>query len=99
MGIGLTQIILPTARGLQPGITRAQLFERETNLRLGLRYLHRMLARYHGDVTRAVQAYYEGPRGLERDGADAETRAYASQLLGPVAGLPPYRGPGVRPAR
>ena len=28
-GIGLTQIILPTARMLQPGVTRAELLERE----------------------------------------------------------------------
>ncbi|HEX6749628.1 MAG TPA: M56 family metallopeptidase [Longimicrobium sp.] len=94
-GIGLTQIILPTARSLQPGITRGQLFERDTNLRLGLRYLHRMLVRYPGNVTRAVQAYYEGPRQIDRDGPEADTRAYAAALLGPVAGLPAYRGPGV----
>jgi soluble lytic murein transglycosylase-like protein len=97
-GIGLTQIILPTARSLQPGITRRELMQRDTNLRLGLRYLNRMLVRYDGNVTRAVQAYYEGPRDLARDGPDAETRAYADQLLAPVAGLPAYRGPGVRPS-
>lgn len=96
LGIGLTQIILPTARRLQPGITRRELFGRDTNLRLGLRYLHAMLVRYPGDVTRAVQAYYEGPRDLERDGPRAETRAYAAGLLAPLAGLPAYRGPGVR---
>ncbi|HYH83747.1 MAG TPA: M56 family metallopeptidase [Longimicrobium sp.] len=94
-GIGLTQIILPTARSLQPGITRRELLRRDTNLRLGLRYLHRMLVRYDGNVPRAVQAYYEGPRGLERDGPEADTRAYAARLLGSVAGLPAYRGLGL----
>ncbi|HSU17953.1 M56 family metallopeptidase [Longimicrobium sp.] len=98
-GIGLTQIILPTARRLQPGITRGQLFERDTNLRLGLRYLHAMLVRYHGDATRAVQAYYQGPRQLDHAGPHPGTRAYAAGLLGPVAGLPAYRGPGLRSGR
>jgi soluble lytic murein transglycosylase-like protein len=95
-GIGLTQIILPTARTLQPGITREQLLRRDTNLRLGLRYLHRMLVRYDGNVVRAVQAYYQGPRPLERDGLRRDTRTYAEQLLGPMAGLGLYHGRPVR---
>ena len=93
-GVGLTQIILPTARRLRPGITREQLLQRDTNLRLGLRYLHRMLRRYDGRVQTAVQAYTQGPRQLDRAGATAETRAYAGQVLGPQAGLAAYRGPG-----
>jgi len=98
-GLGLTQIILPTARSLQPGITRAQVLERDTNLRLGLRFLRRMLARYPGSVTRAVQAYTQGPRQLDRSGPTADTRAYAAQVLGAQAGLPAYRGPGLASSR
>jgi len=95
-GVGLTQIILPTARRLQPGITREQLLQRDTNLRLGLRYLHGMLARYDGNPVRAVQAYYQGPRQLERDGVRRDTRTYSEQLLGPMAGLGLYHGRPVR---
>jgi beta-lactamase regulating signal transducer with metallopeptidase domain len=98
-GLGLTQIILPTARRLQPGITRAQVLERDTNLRLGLRFLRRMLARYPGNVTRAVQAYTQGLRQLDRSGPSAATRTYAAQVLGAQAGLPAYRGPGLASAR
>lgn len=95
-GVGLTQIIVPTARTLQPGITREQLLQRDTNLRLGLRYLRRMLARYDGNVVRAVQAYYQGPRQLERDGVRRDTRTYSEQLLGPMAGLGLYHGRPIR---
>jgi beta-lactamase regulating signal transducer with metallopeptidase domain len=95
LGMGLTQIILPTARRLRPGITRAELVQRDTNLRLGLRFLNRMLVRYHGRVPSAVQAYYQGPRQLDRAGPTAETRAYAAEVLGPQAGLAAYRGPGL----
>jgi beta-lactamase regulating signal transducer with metallopeptidase domain len=98
-GIGLTQIILPTARTLQPGVTRAELLERDTNLRLGLRYLHTMLQRYPGQVPRAVQAYYQGPRQLDRRGPSPETRRYAELMLRAQAGLPAYRGPGLASSR
>jgi len=93
-GVGLTQIIVPTARRLRPGVTRDELLQRDTNLHLGLRYLRHMLDRYDGRVQSAVQAYYQGPRQLDRNGATAETRAYAGQVLGPQAGLAAYRGPG-----
>jgi soluble lytic murein transglycosylase-like protein len=98
-GLGLTQIILPTARALQPGVTRAAALERDTNLRLGLRFLHRMLVRYRGDVPRAVQAYTQGPRHLDRDGPRPDTRRYSAQVLGAQAGLPAYRGPGLASSR
>ncbi|HEX9936812.1 MAG TPA: transglycosylase SLT domain-containing protein, partial [Longimicrobium sp.] len=98
-GIGLTQIILPTARSLQPGVTRRELMQRDTNLRLGLRYLNRMLARYDGNVVRAVQAYYQGPRQLEREGLRRDTRTYSEQLLGPMFGLGLYQGRPVHRGR
>jgi|GEM_PF-1114579 len=98
-GLGLTQIILPTARALQPGVTRATVLERDTNLRLGLRFLHRMLVRYRGDVPRAVQAYTQGPRHLDRDGPRPDARRYSAQVLGAQAGLPAYRGPGLASSR
>jgi len=98
-GLGLTQIILPTARSLQPGISRAAALERDTNLRLGLRFLHRMLARYPGDVTRAVQAYTQGPRQLDRDGPRRDVWRYSALVLGAQAGLPAYRGPGLASPR
>jgi soluble lytic murein transglycosylase-like protein len=98
-GLGLTQIILPTARSLQPGVTRAQVMQRDTNLRLGLRFLHRMLVRYPGNVTRAVQAYTQGPRQLDRQGPRPDVRRYSALVLGPQAGLPAYRGPGTASSR
>src|SRR5690606_16283795 len=46
--LGLTQLMPATAASLQPGITREQIFERHTNLRLGLRYLRWLLDVYDG---------------------------------------------------
>lgn len=55
--IGLMQMMLPTTAELQPGITRARLFERDTNLRLGFRYFHRLLRVYEW---MALHAYNRG---------------------------------------
>ena len=37
--LGLTQVLPSTARLYEPGLTNEQLYDRETNLRLGFRYL------------------------------------------------------------
>jgi soluble lytic murein transglycosylase-like protein len=50
-----------TAFWLQPGLTRDQLFEQDTNLRLGFRYLRMMLQQYSGDLHLALLAYNRGP--------------------------------------
>src|SRR5690606_24613111 len=63
---GLTQLMPNTAAWLQPGITEAQIFERNTNLRLGFRYLHHLLDLYDGDVVEALHAYNRGPGTVDR---------------------------------
>jgi hypothetical protein len=59
--VGLAQLMPSTAFWLQPGITRPELFDRETNLRLGFRYLKLMLEQYNGDLHLALLAYNRGP--------------------------------------
>lgn len=82
--IGLTQLMPATASELQPGITRAQMFDRDTNLRLGLRYFRRLLRRYDGDVEEALHAYNRGMGTVERIRAAGGDPAngYAEQVLG-----------------
>src|SRR5688500_5144 len=46
--IGLTQLMLPTARYFQKGITREELYERDVNLRIGFRYLRTLVREYKG---------------------------------------------------
>jgi beta-lactamase regulating signal transducer with metallopeptidase domain len=58
--VGLTQILPSTARLVRPGVTRTALFDPETNLRVGLRYLRRMLVRTGGNVEAAFAAYHTG---------------------------------------
>jgi len=63
--VGLTQVMPSTARWLQPGLGDSDLFERETNLRLGFRYLKRMLEQYDGDLHLALLAYNRGPARVD----------------------------------
>ena len=60
--IGLAQVMPATAQILQPGITREELFDPETNLRLGFRYLRDMFQKYDGDLRLALLAYNRGDR-------------------------------------
>jgi soluble lytic murein transglycosylase-like protein len=82
--LGLTQVMPATAEFLQPGITRKQLLERDTNLRLGFRYLKELLAVYDGDEEEALTAYNRGPGTVARirkQGGDP-ANGYADLVLG-----------------
>jgi len=63
--IGLTQLMLPTARYFQKGITREELYDRDTNLRIGFRYLRTLVREYKGNVQLALLVYNRGPAAVE----------------------------------
>lgn len=81
--IGLTQILPNTARLYEPGITAAQLYDRETNLRLGFRYLHDLLDRFDNDLERALLAYNRGPSRLQEmlDAGVVPPKGYARSVM------------------
>lgn len=58
--IGLTQLMLPTARGYAKDITREELYNRETNLRIGFRYLRDLIREQRGNVQLALLIYNRG---------------------------------------
>lgn len=81
--IGYTQVMPTTAAWLEPGITEGDLFDRDTNLRLGFRYL-RMLIDQYDDERLALLAYNRGPGAVSRimaNGGDP-ANGYARQILG-----------------
>jgi soluble lytic murein transglycosylase-like protein len=81
--VGLTQVLPTTARLYEPGLTLEQLYDRDTNLRLGFRYLRDLLDRYDGDHERALLAYNRGPaRVQELLNAGRDPRnGYAEKIL------------------
>ncbi|MBC7790889.1 MAG: transglycosylase SLT domain-containing protein [Anaerolineae bacterium] len=74
--IGLTQLMLPTARHFQKDVTREGLYDRHTNLRIGFRYLRALIRENDGDVKLALLVYNRGPvavnalRSVGRDPAN-----------------------------
>jgi hypothetical protein len=58
--LGLTQVMPSTAQFFVPGITRDGLYQRETNLRVGLRFLRALVREYHGDLRLALLVYNRG---------------------------------------
>lgn len=81
--IGLAQVLPSTARLYEPGLSVEQLYEPATNLRLGFRYLHDLMARY-GTLNHALVAYNRGPGKLQNllDAGKEPKSAYARRVAG-----------------
>jgi soluble lytic murein transglycosylase-like protein len=63
---GLTQVMPRTAAWLVPGTKTQDLYDRQTNLRLGFTYLDQMIDKYKGNVRLALLAYNRGPGTVDR---------------------------------
>lgn len=59
--LGYTQLQLATARKYEPWVDEAALFDPNTNLRIGFRFLRELIGQYHGNVRLALLAYNRGP--------------------------------------
>jgi soluble lytic murein transglycosylase-like protein len=71
--IGLTQLMPATAKYFEPKVTRDGLYDRETNLRIGFRYLRALIHENRGDVQLALVIYNRGPvavRNAQAQGLD-----------------------------
>jgi soluble lytic murein transglycosylase len=79
-----------------PAVGREELFDREINIRLGVRYLGQLLEQYGGNLAYAVAAYNAGPIAVNNwiavhNGRDQdefvelipyqETRLYVKRVL------------------
>jgi len=65
--VGLTQLMPSTATMIEKGVSREQLFNPQTNLRIGFRYLRNLLGQYKGNVNLALLAYNRGEDAVWRD--------------------------------
>ena len=89
--IGLTQLMPSTATQYQKGVTVDDLYDRDTNLRIGFKYLRNLMRLYKGNVELALVAYNRG-----EDAVDAARRAgidprngYEKKVMGN------YKGAGI----
>lgn len=85
--IGYTQVLPSTARLYEPGLTTKQLYDRNTNLRLGFRYLRDLLERYEGNpeakLRLALLAYNRGPGKVQEllDAGRDPQNGYAAHVM------------------
>ena len=89
--VGLTQLMVPTARGYVPGVTREDLYDRDLNLTIGFRHLRGLIKTYRGNVQLALLVYNRGGVAVELDrglGLDPSNGYDRIVLKG-------YRGTGV----
>ncbi len=83
--LGLTQVMPRTAAWLEPGTRAKDLYDRQTNLRLGFRYLDQMIEKYRGNLKLALLAYNRGPGTVDKvlkRGGDPDN-GYADKVLRP----------------
>ena len=88
--IGLTQLMVGTAREFEKGVTREQLLNPDVNLRIGFKYL-RSLIREYKDLKLALLVYNRGPVAVKNAislGLDP-TNGYENVIMRG------YRGKGV----
>ncbi|HEX8832032.1 MAG TPA: transglycosylase SLT domain-containing protein, partial [Longimicrobium sp.] len=65
--VGLTQLMPSTARYFRVnGTNRHNLYDRDTNLRIGFRYLKTLIDKYDGNVRLALLAYNRGPDRVDQ---------------------------------
>lgn len=89
--IGLTQVMPSTARFYEKGITVQKLYDPNTNLRIGFRYLRGLVKEYDGNVKLALLVYNRGPAAVAKSRAqgDNPSNGYDRILF------KGYRGKGV----
>ena len=63
--IGLTQLMLGTAKEIEPNVTREALFDPETNLRIGFKYLRGLIRENKGNLSLALLVYNRGPVAVQ----------------------------------
>lgn len=81
--LGYTQIRLPTARGYDSTMTARRLMDRDTNLRLGFRFMKELLDRFDNDLKIALLAYNRGPTLVSEivDAGGDPTNGYSETVL------------------
>jgi soluble lytic murein transglycosylase-like protein len=80
---GYTQLQLPTARIYDRSLTVRDLYDRQTNLRIGFRFLRDLLEQFDHDMELALVAYNRGPgrvAGILATGGDP-ANGYAEAVM------------------
>jgi len=89
--VGLTQLMLPTARFFDKSLSKERLYEPKVNLRIGFRYLRTLITEYKGNTKLALLVYNRGEVAVKKalDSGVSPTNGYDRVLT------KGYKGRGV----
>jgi LysM repeat protein len=81
--VGVMQLTPPTADWVGTTMLgqRVDLYDARSNVHAGITLLSHYLARYHGDRSLVLAAYYQGQTSADRYGVYAMTRPYIASIL------------------
>ena len=81
--IGVMQLTPPTADWVAGSMLghSVHLYDAHSNVQAGVRLLKHYLARYHGNQSLVLAAYYQGQTGADQYGVYPMTRSYISSIL------------------
>ncbi len=63
---GYMQLMPFTASDVEPDVKRKELLDTETNIRIGTKYLKKLLNQFNGNVAYALAGYNAGPSAVNR---------------------------------
>jgi len=81
--IGVMQLLPDTAEWIADAMLHApvDIHDTRSNVRAGVTLLKHYLVRYRGDLRRALAAYYQGQRAVDRHGIFPVSRPYIASIL------------------
>ena len=89
--VGLTQVMPSTAKYYVKDVTREKLYDPQTNLRVGFRYLRGLVDEYDGNVKLALLVYNRGPVAVAKSRAQGDNPSNGYDRILTKG----YRGSGV----
>ena len=89
--VGLTQVMPSTAKYYVKDVTREKLYDPQTNLRVGFRYLRGLVDEYDGNVKLALLVYNRGPVAVAKSRAQGDNPSNGYDRILTKG----YRGTGV----
>ena len=89
--VGLTQLMLPTAKYFDKSLSKERLYDPKVNLRIGFRYLRTLITEYKGNTKLALLVYNRGEVAVKKalDAGVSPTNGYDRVLT------KGYKGRGV----
>ena len=89
--VGLTKVMPSTAKYYVKDVTREKLYDPQTNLRVGFRYLRGLVDEYDGNVKLALLVYNRGPVAVAKSRAQGDNPSNGYDRILTKG----YRGSGV----